>query len=63
MSNANFTVCIDAQVFVYVQGKLVMKLWRNTGMTALFHVIPTATQWFKEISVNSDLVDSLSTKA
>ena len=38
--NATFSVTVGNEVFVYVNGRLVMKRWLDTGVSATFHVAP-----------------------
>ncbi len=45
MTKSTFSVVIGNEVFVYVLGKLVMKRWLNTGVSATFHVAPASVRW------------------
>lgn len=43
--NVTFSERIGHEVYVYVRGRLVMKRWLNTGVSATFHVAPSGTRW------------------
>lgn len=57
--NATFAERIGDEVYVYVRGRLVMKRWLRTGVSATFHVAPSGTMWSTreiEAVVRSDLL-------
>lgn len=45
MIQSTFTIVLGDEVFVYVLGKLVMKRWRRTGLSATFHIAPATVRW------------------
>jgi hypothetical protein len=42
---ATYSVKIGNEVYVYVLGRLVMKRWLKTGVSATFHVAPSGVHW------------------
>jgi len=47
--NATFSEVRGDEVYVYVRGRLVMKRWLRTGISAVFAVGPAWTQWNHEV--------------
>jgi hypothetical protein len=45
---ATYSVKIGNEVYVYVLGRLVMKRWLKTGVSATFHVAPAGVRWNNE---------------
>ena len=43
--SATFGVRSGDEVYVYVRGRLVMKRWLRTGVSATFHVAPAGVRW------------------
>ena len=43
--SATFTFQRDDELYVYVRGRLVMKRWLGTGVSATYHVAPTGVRW------------------
>lgn len=43
--SATFSVQVGDEVYVYVLGRLVMKRWLKTGVSATFHVAPSGVRW------------------
>ncbi|HVL61378.1 MAG TPA: hypothetical protein VM430_08220 [Microbacterium sp.] len=43
--SATFTFQRDDELYVYVRGRLVMKRWLRTGVSATFHVAPLGVRW------------------
>lgn len=43
--SATFAECRGDEVYVYVRGRLVMKRWLRTGVSATFHVAPAGVHW------------------
>ena len=42
---ATFTEIRADELHVYVRGRLVMKRWLRTGVSATFHVAPAGVRW------------------
>lgn len=45
MNPTTYTQVIGNEVYVYVLGRLVMKRWLKTGISATFHVAPAGVRW------------------
>lgn len=45
MSPVSFSTVIGDEVYVFVLGRLVMKRWLRTGVSATFHVAPAGVRW------------------
>ena len=45
MTESTFSESDGAEVWIYVRGRLVMKRWRSTGVSATFHVAPSGVGW------------------
>ncbi len=43
--NVTFAETIGNEVYVYVRGRLVMKRWKDTGISVTFHVAPRWARW------------------
>ena len=43
--NATFTETRGDELRVYVRGRLVMRRWLRTGVSATYHVAPTGVRW------------------
>jgi hypothetical protein len=40
-----FSIRVGDEVYVYVWGRLVMKRWLRTGISATFHMAPAGVHW------------------
>jgi len=45
MNTTTFSVRRGNELYVYVLGRLVMKRWLDTGVSATFHVLPYGVRW------------------
>ena len=45
MTAVTFSEVRGDEVWIYVRGRLVMKRWRSTGVSATFHVAPSGVEW------------------
>jgi hypothetical protein len=43
--NVTYSEIRGREVYVYVRGRLVMKRWLDTGVSATFQVTPAGVQW------------------
>lgn len=40
-----YSTRIGNEVYVFVRGRLVMKRWLDSGVSATFHVAPAGVRW------------------
>lgn len=40
-----YSVIKGNEVYIYVRGRLVMKRWLSSGISATFHVAPVGVRW------------------
>lgn len=43
-----FAIRVGDELYVYVRGRLAMKRWLRTGVSAVFHVAPSGVAWTRE---------------
>lgn len=43
--STTFSRRIGDEVYVYVNGRLVMKRWLRTGLSVTFHTCPNGVSW------------------
>lgn len=51
--SATFSLQVGDEVYVYVRGRLVMKRWLKTGVSATFHVAPSGVHWNHDVKRRS----------